>query len=276
MRKVKITPSIAQEYVNCIPQEVMPLVLNESARAVGAMMGNTPCGAIVWEEDENREGVLRSIFVLPEARGLGYGSALLRECKDSELVFSYEATEDRDSLEGFFENNNVHTEPELIRIGRLNLGELIRVLREKGIDKASNAGLFYEEMLSEEKRIANAWLQEEYGERLFPYTGTKPPSIFLITENRLKNILLFKSTSDRVISIDYLYSEKGEEPKVSGMLKKTIQLLERQYPANTRIEMLLCGDQLEKMYKNLFGMPEDYMLVVSGKVIGSRLWDIDY
>ena len=79
-----------------------------------------------------------------------------------------------------------------------------------------------------------------------------------------------------MISIDYLYSEKGEEPKVSGMLKKTIQLLERQYPVNTRIEMLLCGDQLEKMYKNLFGMPEDYMLVVSGKVIGSRLWDIDY
>ena len=79
MRKVKITPSIAQEYMHCIPKEVMPLVLNESARAVGAMMGNTPCGAIVWEEDENKEGVLRSLFVLPEARGLGYGSALLRE-----------------------------------------------------------------------------------------------------------------------------------------------------------------------------------------------------
>ena len=115
-----------------------------------------------------------------------------------------------------------------------------------------------------------------YDIRLLPYTGAKPPSIFLITENRLKNILLFKSNKDKVISIDYLYSEKGEEAKVSGMLKKTISLLERQYPADTRIEMLLCGDQLEKMYRNLFGMPEDYMLVVSGKVIGSRLWDIDY
>ena len=276
MRKVRITPSIAHEYMNCIPQEVMPLVLNESAHAIGAMMGNTPCGAIVWEEDENKEGVLRSIFVLPEARGMGYGSALLRECKDSELVFSYEATEDRDSLEGFFENNNVHTEPEVIRIGRLTLGELIQALREKGIDKVSNAGLFYEELLADEKRTAAAWLEQEYGEQLFPYTGAKPPSIFLISENRLKNILLFKSNSDKVISIDFLYSAKGEETKVSGMIKKTISLLERQYPIGTRIEMLLCGDQLEKMYKNLFGMPEDYMVVVSGKVIGSRLWDIDY
>ena len=276
MRTEKIDANRLQSYYNCIPEPYIQPVLENKLRAAGGLFSDMQKGAVVWQETEEGKGVLKSLYVQPEARRLGIGSMLLKPLKGRVFTFSYEATRDRASLEPFFDNNNIFYERYDYPIGRITLNDAMKALYEKNVDKAAPVGMYYDELLKDEKTVARKWLDELCEESLTDYTSLNPSSVFVVEGDKVHNALLLSRVERGNLGVDYVFSVRGEETKVAGMMKKAMTLLTRQFRGDAELTMMMTTERGSAMYTKLFGEPTGSVPIISGTIDGDEVWEEEW
>ena len=273
MRTETITADKVNSYYNCIPEPFIEPIRQGKLLAVGGLFTDERQGAVVWEEREGGKGILKSLFVLPEARRLGLGSLLLKPLKGKVLDFSYEATEDRANLEPFFDNNNIFYGRTDYPKGRLTVAEAMEALRKKKVDQAPFVGMFFDELLLEEKTAVQQWLAKTCQESQMDYTSLNPSSVYLLEDGEVKSAMLFSKAERGTLGVDYVFCVKGTEAKLAGMMKKAMQLMSRQFRPEAEITMLMTTEQGLKLYSGLFGEPNETIPVISGTLDGDKVWE---
>lgn len=276
MRTEIITPDLVSSYYTSIPDPFLIPIKTGKMKAVGALFSESRRGAIVFQETEEGKGILKSLYIVPEARRLGLGSMLLKSLAGRVWSFSYEATGERVSLAPFFDNNNIFYDRYDYPVGRVSVKKAIEALREKRVDKASMIGRYYDELVLEEKKEVIRWLAETCSESPVDYTSLNPASVFYLHDGKMKNALLFSRADRGNLGVDYVICAKGEEIRLAGMMSKAMQLLMRQFRPDAEITMMMTTEQGQKLYTGLFGETEETVPVISGTLDGDQVWADDF
>jgi GNAT superfamily N-acetyltransferase len=276
MRTEIIDQNRVQSYYDCIPEPLIMSINKGRLKAVGGLFTDEKKGAVVWQEMNERDAILRSLYVLPEARRLGLGSLLLKPLKGKQLTFSYEATEERASLEPFFDNNNIFYERHDYPVGRITISKAVEALKKKGVDQAHPIGSYYDELLKNEKTEVLHWLENLCKESQTDYTSLNPASIFYLEQGKVKGALLFSKAEKGNLGVDYVFCAHGEEGRLAGMMNKAMTLLSRQFRVGTEVTMMMTTERGKRLYRTLFGEPADTIPVISGTLDGDQVWDDDF
>lgn len=264
MRTESITPSNIGKYLSFFPEEYEKDLFREDLMAIGATFAEEPKGAVLIEEGEKNR--LLSIYVSPEARRLGIGTALLLAASKKSLSFRYEATGDRITLEPFLEALDIDYQRYDYPVGVMPLEKALEDLFRAKIDQLQPQGALYEDLSREGKKCALKWLQDVCAEEAYLYTQKDSPSIFLMNEEKVQGALLLSMQEEGLLSVDYVYCMKGSNTLLGGMLCKEMELLRKSFPKETELSMAMTTKAGEELYEKLFGDPVGTVAMISGNV----------
>ncbi len=272
--------------------------------ALGAFFAGEPAGVLLYEnrtaektvnaEDlqDLPEGLtegdtvsvpvmeLRSLYVAPEFRRLGVGTELMDALPEGRLTFTYEATDDRVTLEPFFDAVDVETERLDIPFGEFYVVDAIEMLEQKYPHGEETEALFYEDLTMGQSKVAEGWLEASFGARGLYDQVYDRRCIFLLSENSVKAAMIIREVEpsdfdvlsldegeepEKTFFLDYLFCEPGQMKQLPGMMKKLAERLYRDQGANARMQAFLMNREGQRLYASLFGEPEiEIPLIVRG------------
>ena len=247
-----------------LPREYIPLIKDGLARAGGMEFVGINAGSVVWTHD-GKEGCARllSIDVLPEARRMGIGTELIREAVKemaaenlSTVECSYGEYQDRVTLRPFLNACGLQTDLREMPLGRVSLKEAGEILWEKGFMKEKR-GCGLRRLPMEDRRKAREGIDSVSGGLGAYYDREKPECYVLFRDGKMISAILLSEERKGVISLDYLYNEGGPAA-LAGLLATALSELSREYPKDTKLEMLLATEQGRKLYEGLFGEATDH------------------
>ena len=241
------------------PELMLPISRGDLKGGVACFAGE-PAAAAAWRRDkEEGYGELLSFYVLPEARRLGIGSALLSavikemgEDHRKGISFRYSEYADRTALTPFFNDRGYETVVQEMPLGRLTLGEIRDHFAGKGFDKLEKSGCCVYELPKKDRIAVREKLEQISGQPADEYDREWPGSYALYENGKLKAALFLREEREGVLSLDYLFSN-GNAREMTGLLAGAAKRLLKHYPEDTGMEMLLSTDQGRKLYEGLFG-----------------------
>lgn len=190
-----LTPGEITDWAACFPQELfMELMLQkEGLHALGVSFLEEAQGALVWGETV-QGAEIRSLYIRPDARRLGLGSALLRclwrelqkkQSDGAELLISYIEDGERSLLTPFLAESGFLMEQARFPQGEVTLAQLQETLLPRLGGARGNVKPLYQ-LLPKFQRICAQWLKEQLGAQLTPYLGKRPASFIFIEKDEVQ------------------------------------------------------------------------------------------
>ena len=270
MKLYALTADNIHAYREVLPSQLDAQIQTGGARCIGAEFAGTPAGAAVWAElpDEDH-GKLLSVYVLPEARRLGIGWALVREVVQDMvkrgkkgISLQYSADGDRLGLAPFMNEVGLRTTVHPVALGRIRLGDVAEWFSKFG--EITPVGSALGDLAPDERGQVIRWIAGISGELPQTYLSGHPESFVVLRNHKVRAALLLREEQKpdgMVLSLDYAVSEDSRE--LMGLLRVAEQSLSGMYGPETPIEMLLMSRESERLYERLFGEPEAVVFIGS-------------
>ncbi len=271
-----------KSFLRMIPDELWDFIERGRFKVVGAKFFDEPAGAAVYEETDGEMIILKSIYVAPEYRRLGIGTEIIEALRDKKFVFSYEAIDDRTSLEPFFEAVDVITNRIDIPLGEFTYSEMINALKKNKVKINKLKGEHYKDLTRKDKVIVEKWIYNEYGEMTNFGNVYDESSVFYIQDGIVEGaIILHKelpSVYDIIVTgveseprdlwfLDYVYNGTSKYSVLFGMINKVIKGNMDNMEADDVIQAHLSTNNGLELYRSFFGEPSVYIpLIYSGRV----------
>ncbi|MCR5251294.1 MAG: GNAT family N-acetyltransferase [Lachnospiraceae bacterium] len=242
------------------PEELaLPIAKGELRGGVACFAGE-PAAAAAWRRDKEEDyGELLSLYVLPEARRLGLGSALLsaivREMRDDKrkgISFRYGDQADRSALTPFFNDRGFETTVTEMPLGRVSLREIRDAFAKKGFDRLPDGGVCVFDLPKPERLEIRKELTALSGEDEDEYDREWPGCYVIRDGKKLRSVVFLREEREGVLSLDHLF-HNGNPKELTGLLGAAVKRMLTHYPEDMMIEMLLATQQGEKLYTGLFG-----------------------
>ena len=271
MEILQLKQESLSEWAKFIPKELVEewMYGRHPLYAAGITFQDEPQGALCWEENE-KEWVLRSIYIHPEYRRMRLGSELvvylsdrMKEKNCRQLTVSYEPEGERVTLTPFLDHCGFLVESMDIPVGVTTLGQVIASLKEHNAFQKKGRIRRLGELLKQERYICSEWLFHQIGEDLRPYVKDHPSSFVLMKEDEVNGILLLNELNDS-ISLDYCWVKQESAASLLSLLAVGADELYKHYPENKQIEMILATDQAKKLYSRLLGEVSEQMILCKG------------
>lgn len=259
------------DWAGFIPEELFLELMRggHNMYAVGVTFQDEPQGVLCWEEKKS-EWILRSIYVHPNYRRLRLGSELVAylsqemEKKNCErLAVSYEQAGERETLTPFLIRCGFMMEAMDIPLGVTTLENIIAQLQEYNALKKKGRIRSLDQLSKRERYLCNEWMFDEIGESISSYVQGTPTSFVLMREDEIHGMLLL-SEEMNTISLDYCWIRQDSKANFFPLLVAAAKDLYVNYPAETRIEMILSTRQAESLYVRLLGEVRDRTIMCKG------------
>ena len=271
MEIIQLKQESLPEWAGFIPEELF-LELMRGGRhlyAVGVTFKDKPAGALCWEEN-GKEWVLQSIYIHPEYRHLRLGSELVAYLSEEmkkknceQLSVSYEQEGEREILTPFLQRCGFMMETMAIPLGVTTLEKVIEVLKKMDAFRKKKGRIRTIDQLSKRERyLCNEWLLQEIGESISSYAQERPASYVILKEDELTGILLF--SEQQGISLDYCWVRQDCMVIFLPLLSVAANDVSAHYPCDTRIEMILSTEQVQKLYSRLLGEEREAVILCKG------------
>lgn len=260
MKITDLTKENLIEWAGAIPKEIFVELMIENPRyhAAGVTFMNQVAGAVCWEENKS-VWKLQSIYIFPECRRLGLGGELMdylvdqmeeRDCM--KLVVNYQNEGERITLQPFliycgFEVDNLE-----MKLGRTNLQTVTERMKPFRLAKKIGTYSRISELEGIEKLICAEWVFKKLGEHLEEYVGEKPFSYVIINKMKVEGMLLLKEDQG-IIRVDYFKVKERSVTRALPLLAVALEDLSRQYPVDTKLEMVLTNEKAENLYLRIAG-----------------------
>ena len=269
-----LTPGEITDWAACFPQELfMELMLQkEGLHALGVSFLEEAQGALVWGETV-QGAEIRSLYIRPDARRLGLGSALLRclwrelqkkQSDGAELLISYIEDGERSLLTPFLAESGFLMEQARFPQGEVTLAQLQETLLPRLGGARGNVKPLYQ-LLPKFQRICAQWLKEQLGAQLTPYLGKRPESFIFIEKDEVQGAALLRE-QENAISLDYCYVKTNQPQTLALLFSQAITHLGTLYAPDTQIRMTLSTPQAQKLYEKLFGTAKQETIFCSGSL----------
>ncbi len=293
-----------RKFRELLPGEYISDIREDRVKALGAYFAEEPAGVLLYEDrtvektvteedPENRpegrgEGdtvsvpvmELRCLYVAPEFRRLGVATELMDALPEGRLTFTYEATDDRVTLEPFFDAVDVETERLDIPFGEFYVVDAIEELEQKYPHGEETDAVFYEALTMGQSKVVEGWMESSFGARGLYDQVYDRRCMFLLAEDAVKAALIIREVEpsefdvlsldegeepEKTFFLDYLFCEPGQLKQLPGMMKKMAERLYNDQGANARMQAFLMNREGQKLYASLFGDPEiEIPLIVRG------------
>lgn len=262
------------EWAACIPQELFTELLRQKKglHAIGVSFLEEAQGALVWEETE--QGVLlESLYVRPQARRLGLGSALLRQlfgeakrlgARAVSVLYTEEG--ERRMLTPFLAQSGFVLDAFSFPAGHVTLGRLTAELLGKlGKDRTQVRPVCA--LSVPEQRACAQWLERQLNAPLTPYLGEEPASFAVIRGREVQGAVLVRRQEDE-LSLDYCWVMQNQPVVLAKLLACSIEQLSGLYAPETVVRMTLATEQAQKLFCRLFGQPQETTVFCGGSYTG--------
>lgn len=271
MEIIQLKQESLSEWAAFIPKELLEewMYGGHPLYAAGITFQDEPQGALCWEENE-KEWVLRSIYIHPEYRRMRLGSELvvylserMKEKNCGQLTVSYESEGERVTLTPFFGHCGFLMESMDIPVGVTTLGQVIASLKAHNAFQKKGRVRRFDELSNRERYLCSEWLFQKIGEDFHSYAQECPSSFVLMKEDEITGILLLNEWNDS-ISLDYCWVKQESIASLISLLAVGADELYKHYPKDMQIEMILATDQAKKMYSRLLGEVSEQMILCKG------------
>lgn len=258
----------------CFPQELFTelMLQKEGLHALGVFFLEETQGALVWEETV-QGAEIRSIYIKPDARRLGLGSALLRclqkelqkkQSAGAELSISYIEDGERSLLTPFLAESGFLMEQVRFPQGEVTLAQLQETLLPRLGGARENTKSLYQ-LLPKSHRICAQWLKEQLDAQLTPYLGKRPESFIFIEKDEVQGAVLLRE-QENAISLDYCYVKANRPRTIALLFAQAITHLGTLYAPDTQIRMTLSTPQAQRLFEKLFGTAKQETIFCSGSL----------
>lgn len=269
MRCELLSPGELADWAACIPQELFVELKNgrEGIYALGVWFLEEAQGALVWEED-GQSVALDSIYIRPQARRLGLGTALiqrfLREIRteEREISVSYVEEGERSLLTPFLRDNGFFIDTAAFPAGAVTLRRLNEELLPQL--KTNRSGVRPICQLSvRERGVCERWLKEQLDLPIQPYLSQEPASFAAIRGGEVQGAVLLRRQGED-IALDYCWIMQSNPMVLAKLLACAIEHLDEFYAPETRVRMALSTAQAQALFERLFGQTEGKTCFCSG------------
>ena len=262
-----IRNSKALKYKDFIPGEFMEGVMTGQLQAIGGFFADDRAGALVYEKEDDLI-IIRSIYVAPEFRRLGVGTELFEELPEGKISVTYEAVDDRVTLEPFFEAVDVELERLDVPFADFTVGRARNALKRLNADRAGEMGSFLDELTPSQENVVLSWFYDEFGEAGLDRSTYDSCSIFYLEKGSVKGAIFIRrdepsdydivvngpdSPPDDLLDIDYIFCNSPNKKALPAMMNKLIKRLSNEHKDTSRIQGLIMNDSGLNMYRVLFG-----------------------
>ncbi len=251
------------DYKNLIPGELYAGVETGQFMCVGGAYLDEPAGALVYEELSAGGVLIRSIFVENDYRRLGIGSEMMEEILDKKILFTYEATGDRASLEPFFDSLDIDTIRLDCPICYLPLKTIEDRMKEFGTFNVVDKGSTFADLSTDDRKVAMKWMVEACNERGEAYEWIHPDSAFLIEDGRVRACVLVSDMETGLLSVDLVYSDHNDARMLMGLLSRILINVGLDYEKTTDVKMIMTAEDGRKFFEKIFGKAEYTVPVIA-------------
>lgn len=269
-----LTPGEITDWAVCLPQELFTdlMLQKEGLHALGVSFLEEMQGALVWEETV-QGAEIRSLYIRPDARRLGLGSALLRclqkelkkkQSDGAELSVSYIEDGERSLLTPFLAQGGFMMEQVRFPQGEVTLAQLQETLLPRLVGARGNVKPLYQ-LLPKFHSICAQWLKEQLGAQLTPYLGKRPASFIFIEKDEVQGAVLLRE-QENAISLDYCYAKANQPQALALLFVQAITHLGTLYAPDTQIRMALSTPQAQILFEKLFGTARQETIFCSGSL----------
>ena len=277
MSAEKIKNTNVLKFKEYIPQEFIKGIMSRELNAIAGFFNDEYVGALVYEES-GALVVIRSIYVDPAFRLLEVGTDLFELLPKKEISVTYEAEEDRVTLEPFFEAMDVALDRYDAPFANFTLGDAKKALKRIDASRCGDYGVFQDELDVKQEDIVMSWFKNEFGEVGLDGEVYSPCSIFYIENDQVKGAVFIRrdeandfdiilngpdSPPDDLLVVDYIFCDSSNKKVLPGMMYKLVSRLAEEYRDTTVIQGLIMSEKGMELYKSMFGEPEMYIPVFS-------------
>jgi hypothetical protein len=276
MSAEKIKAIQISKYKEYVPEEFTKSLMTGELEAIGGFFGDDPAGTLIFEKVRGKV-IIRSIYTAPEFRRLGVATDMFELLPKGEICVSYEAVDDKVTLEPFFEAMDVELERLDVPLADFTLGKARDSLKKAQAQRAGEYGIFLDELKSNEENIVFDWFKDEFSEGGLDGTSYDSSSLFYVENNKVKGAIFLRkdeatdydiiqngpdSPPPDILDIDYIFCESSNKKVLPGMMNKLVERLSAEHKDNTRIQGLIMPETGEELYNSLFGEVMTYVPVL--------------
>ncbi len=271
MKKIILDQKNADKYLDMIPSDYVEHIFSEDTICMGMEYLDIPSGVIICRcKDDNKPAKLLSIYVKPEARRLGIGTALflalvkeLAHRKKESLTFRFQESGDRVSLVPFLTEMGCDADVFGVPVGTVSLSEAEEKIN-RVFEGAEEKGSAIDDLSNADKNIVIKLLGRTADIHTMDYLSGKPESFVIMKDGIIRATLMFSEENEKLLNLDYAYA--CEPVEFAMILKCAVKRLREAYPSDTVIEMLLMNDSSRGLYGRLFGETEEYIDIAEGEL----------
>ncbi len=259
------------EWASFFPFEVFAILMRrkESLHIIGAEFLGEPQGALVWEKINN-EAIIRSIYVHPDVRRLGLGTALMAELS-AQLVkyrcqmatISYTEHGEQMMLTPFLTSCGTIMDSVDMPLGSVDLDTASTMLESYSINKTTKNVFKIHTLGNSQRHIFREWLSSHTGESPDRYFSDKPASFVCMNDDNIIGALLFSDHSTALM-LDYCWISPENPAVMKYILFTAVDSLKKQYSPDMLLDMFLSTPQSENLFEHMFGEVKDTVTFQSG------------
>ena len=257
----------AIKFKGFIPGEYLDDVISGKMEGLGGYFADDMAGALIYEREDDLV-TIRSIYVAPEYRRLGVGTELFDELPKGRISVTYEAVDDRVTLEPFFEAVDVELDRIDVPFADFTIGRARNALKRIDSYRAGEAGCFLDQLSPSQENTVLSWFKDEFGESGLDRATYDSSSIFYLEKNEVKGAVFIRkdvpsdfdivvngpdSSPDELFDIDYIFCDSSNKKALPAMMNRLIKRLSEEHKDTSRIQGLIMSDGGLKMYRALFG-----------------------
>ena len=269
MRCELLSPGELADWAACIPQELFVELMNgtEGIYALGVWFLGEAQGALVWEED-GQSVALESIYIRPQARRLGLGTALIRRfvqetrSEEREISVSYVEEGERCLLTPFLRDNGFFVDTAAFPAGTVTLRQLNEELLPQLRTNRSGVRPIWQ-LSVRERGVCEKWLKEQLALPMQPYLSAEPASFVAIRGGEVQGAVLLRR-QEKGIALDYCWIMQSNPIVLAKLLACAIEHLDELYAPETMVRMTLSTTQAQALFERLFGQTEETTCFCSG------------
>ncbi len=277
MSAEKIKNTNVLKFKEYIPKEYIKSIMNRELSAIAGFFNDEYVGALVYEENGGLV-VIRSIYVDPAFRLLEVGTDMFELLPKKEISLTYEAEEDRVTLEAFFEAMDVALDRYDAPFANFTLADAKKALKRIDASRSGDYGIFQDKLDYRQEDIVMGWFKDEFGEAGLDGEVYSPSSIFYLENNEVKGAIFIRrdeandfdiilhgpdSPPEDLLVVDYIFCDSSNKKVLPGMMYKLVTRLSEEFKDDTVIQGLIMSEKGLELYKSMFGEPEMYIPVFS-------------
>ncbi len=274
MEIIELKKDTLEDFAEALPEELfIDLMLDKRGLcAAGVLFLDQEAGALCWEENE-AGWTIESIYIYPDFRRLGLGTALLdyltqrmtkKKVKDLSATYTYD--DDVAMLKAFFIHYGFDMEAVTMPVGQVSLRQLADSLQQHKLIKKPKRYSVIGSLTLRQREDVDKYLMKKLGQHIDSFEVGPPFSYVMMDKDKIQALLLF-SQKEKEISLDFCMFKKESLIKTLPILVAVVEDLTASFSADTSVSMLLSNDAAVNFYTKLTGGEKKQAIVYTGQYI---------